>query len=130
MVHFSKTYNILAFNLFFHNYQIIYTLLARQYWSILNLYSILSRSVFAFIFFHQLARKTNLVQISIYSNNFFHNLHFYESSFTCSGLREHKDCLFYLIFNTAKKNSDWKKSTWISHLYNFLWKILFVVNIN
>jgi len=34
-------------------------------------------------FFHLLARKPNLEKDSIYSNKFFHNFHFSESSFTC-----------------------------------------------
>ena len=38
-------------------------------------------------FFHLIARKANLEQISIYSNKFFHNFHLSESSFTCPGLR-------------------------------------------
>ena len=34
------------------------------------------------------ARKPNLEKMYIYSNKFFHNFHFSESSFTCPGLRE------------------------------------------
>ena len=37
-------------------------------------------------FFHLLARSPNLEIFSIYSNKFFHNFHFSESSFTCPGL--------------------------------------------
>jgi len=37
--------------------------------------------------FHLLVRKPNLEKCSNYSNNFFHNFHLSESSFTCPGLR-------------------------------------------
>jgi hypothetical protein len=37
-------------------------------------------------FFHLHAPKPNLDKFSIYSNKFFHNFHFSESSFTCPEL--------------------------------------------
>ena len=39
------------------------------------------------LLFYQLVRKPNLEKCSIYSNKFFHNFHWSESSFTCSRLR-------------------------------------------
>ena len=42
-----------------------------------------SSPVFALIFFTYLLWKQNLEKNSIYPNNFFHNFHLSESSFTC-----------------------------------------------
>ena len=54
-------------------------------------------AVFDLIFFHLLARRPNLENISIYSNKFFYNFHLSESSLTCpghwvSGLRKNCKC--------------------------------------
>ena len=43
--------------------------------------------VFAFLFVTYFARKPNVEQIYIYLNNFFHNYHLSEASFTCPGLQ-------------------------------------------
>ena len=46
-----------------------------------------SKPVFALILFHLFARKSNLENLSIYSNKLFHNFHLSESSFTFPGHR-------------------------------------------
>ena len=44
-------------------------------------------AVLAFLFFYLFARTPNFENFYIYSNKFFHNFHFSESSFTCPVLR-------------------------------------------
>jgi hypothetical protein len=76
------------------------------------------RPVFALICFHLLAQKPNLEKFSIYSNQFFHNFHLAESSFTCPKLRAswlartQQDSLsgMFIVLSFTYSSSDWHKN--------------------